>query len=258
MVAANAANYGATTQPTFVNVDKVFYFHNDISGMPEELTSDKGELTWLAQYSTWGNTVRENWYRSAQEQIESHGTVPLPQNLRFQGQYLDRETGLHYNTFRFYDPDIGRFISLDPIGLMGGDNLYNYAANPVSWIDPLGLSCSSYKGKVTMPASKMTPLIRGSREWKNAIVEMQMAIAGKSKFQVKVHSSTDAKAFLREAQLNMNRYKAHTQSARADGIPKYPKGYEQHMAPEGGFNNTPHIKYYNNGTDGHIFYNIPN
>ncbi len=42
------------------------------------------------------------------------------QNLRFQGQYLDRDTGLHYNTFRFYDPDIGRFISPDPIGLEGG------------------------------------------------------------------------------------------------------------------------------------------
>ena len=42
------------------------------------------------------------------------------QNLRFQGQYLDRETGLHYNTFRYYDADIGRFICPDPIGLLGG------------------------------------------------------------------------------------------------------------------------------------------
>ncbi|WP_374707373.1 RHS repeat-associated core domain-containing protein, partial [Pseudomonas sp. Colony2] len=37
------------------------------------------------------------------------------QNLRFQGQYLDRETGLHFNTFRFYDPDVGRFTTPDPI-----------------------------------------------------------------------------------------------------------------------------------------------
>ena len=60
------------------------------------------------------------------------------QNLRFQGQYLDRDTGLHYNTFRYYDPDIGRFISPDPIGLNGGINLSSYAPNPVSWIDPWG------------------------------------------------------------------------------------------------------------------------
>ena len=48
----------------------------------------------------------------------------IQQNLRYQGQYLDRETGLHYNTFRCYDPDIGLFTQLDPIGLLGGLNLY--------------------------------------------------------------------------------------------------------------------------------------
>jgi RHS repeat-associated protein len=41
------------------------------------------------------------------------------QNLRMQGQYLDRETGLHYNLFRYYDPDCGRFTQQDPIGLAG-------------------------------------------------------------------------------------------------------------------------------------------
>nr|WP_245686223.1 RHS repeat-associated core domain-containing protein [Terasakiispira papahanaumokuakeensis] len=60
--------------------------------------------------------------------------------FRFQGQYHDRETGLHYNRFRYYDPRIGRFTTQDPIGLMGGDNLYQYAPNPTGWIDPLGLS----------------------------------------------------------------------------------------------------------------------
>ncbi|WP_180297845.1 RHS repeat-associated core domain-containing protein, partial [Snodgrassella alvi] len=59
-------------------------------------------------------------------------------NLRYQGQYLDRETGLHYNTFRYYDPDIGRFTQPDPIGLLGGFNLYQYAPNGLTWIDPWG------------------------------------------------------------------------------------------------------------------------
>ncbi len=57
----------------------------------------------------------------------------------FPGQYLDRETGLHYNLYRFYDPDIGKFISGDPISIRGGINLYQYAPNPIKWIDPLGL-----------------------------------------------------------------------------------------------------------------------
>nr|WP_219999523.1 RHS repeat-associated core domain-containing protein [Snodgrassella alvi] len=69
--------------------------------------------------------------------------------MRYQGQYLDRETGLHYNTFRYYDPDIGRFTMPDPIGLAGGYNLYRYAPNPLMWIDPWGLSAGCGPKKST-------------------------------------------------------------------------------------------------------------
>ncbi|MFX2575393.1 RHS repeat-associated core domain-containing protein, partial [Serratia marcescens] len=48
--------------------------------------------------------------------------------------------GLHYNLFRYYEPEVGRFTTQDPIGLEGGLNLYQYAPNPLNWIDPLGLS----------------------------------------------------------------------------------------------------------------------
>ena len=60
--------------------------------------------------------------------------------LRFQGQYFDVETGLHYNRYRYYDPQVGRFIGKDPIGFAGGLNVYAYAPNPVTWIDPIGLA----------------------------------------------------------------------------------------------------------------------
>jgi RHS repeat-associated protein len=109
-------------------LQKIRYYHNDLNGLPEQLTEADGHLVWHARYQVWGNTaeeVREPYF------IEE-------QNLRFQGQYLDRETGLHYNTFRFYDPDVGRFTTPDPIGLAGGINLYQYAPNPVGWVDPLG------------------------------------------------------------------------------------------------------------------------
>ncbi|AXY34664.1 RHS repeat-associated core domain-containing protein [Yersinia pseudotuberculosis] len=62
------------------------------------------------------------------------------QPLRYAGQYLDDETGLHYTTYRYYAPEVGRFITPDPIGLAGGLNLYQYAPNPLGWIDPLGLA----------------------------------------------------------------------------------------------------------------------
>ncbi len=47
---------------------------------------------------------------------------------------------MHYNRFRYYDPDAGRFVSHDPIGLLGGENQFQYAPNPVEWVDPYGLS----------------------------------------------------------------------------------------------------------------------
>ena len=70
--------------------------------------------------------------------VNSQSTVA--NNLRFQGQYFDAETGLHYNYHRYYDPRTGRYITPDPIGLAGGINLYAYAGNdPVGGIDPQGL-----------------------------------------------------------------------------------------------------------------------
>ncbi|WWT62938.1 RHS repeat-associated core domain-containing protein [Burkholderia pyrrocinia] len=46
---------------------------------------------------------------------------------------------MHYTRYRYYDPSSGRFVSKDPIGLVGGLNAFQYASNPVEWIDPLGL-----------------------------------------------------------------------------------------------------------------------
>ncbi|WP_409202112.1 RHS repeat-associated core domain-containing protein [Pseudomonas asiatica] len=111
---------------------KVYYFHTDQIGTPLELTNSDGKIVWQATYRSWGAV--------------EHLTVnEVKQNLRFQGQYFDDETGLHYNTFRFYDCEIGRFLSQDPIGLAGGINIYSYTINPVQEIDPLGW-CSTKLG----------------------------------------------------------------------------------------------------------------
>ena len=59
--------------------------------------------------------------------------------FRYQGQYADEETELYYNRFRYYSPQKGGYISKDPIGLNGGEKLYNYVYDPNSWIDEYGL-----------------------------------------------------------------------------------------------------------------------
>src|SRR6185437_4663135 len=60
--------------------------------------------------------------------------------LRFPGQYHDAETGLDYNYRRYYDPDTGRYTGPDPLGLAPAPNPYGYVGNPLSWLDPLGLT----------------------------------------------------------------------------------------------------------------------
>ncbi|WP_180297219.1 RHS repeat-associated core domain-containing protein, partial [Snodgrassella alvi] len=122
--------------------EKVMYFHTDLNGCPEELTDENGKILWECSFQLWGKRIHE---------IEHE---PIEQNLRYQGQYLDRETGLHYNTFRYYDPDIGRFTQPDPIGLLGGFNLYQYAPNGLTWIDPFGLMCSNTSFKAAFREAK--------------------------------------------------------------------------------------------------------
>jgi len=128
-----------------VNAPDIYWFHNQPSGTPERLTDAEGRVCWEAQNSAWGKLLSER-------EMQLSGSA---QNLRMQGQYLDRETGLHYNLFRYYDPDCGRFTQQDPIGLAGGLNFYQYAPNALNWIDPLGLKCSGSAVKLNRKLSAL-------------------------------------------------------------------------------------------------------
>ena len=110
------------------------YFHNDQIGIPKEMTDIHGNLLWYGEYTAWGRLKKdERVYKNAH------------QPFRLQNQYFDEETGLHYNLMRYYEPEAGRFVNQDPIGLLGGDNLYLFAPNMQTWVDSLGLS-----GKLTI------------------------------------------------------------------------------------------------------------
>jgi RHS repeat-associated protein len=111
----------------------VYYAHNDHLGTPHMLSDETGVAVWSAVYDPFGKAT-------VNEDLDADGNnVTL--NIRFPGQYYDIESGLHYNYFRYYDPETGRYITSDPIGLNGGLNMYGYVGvNPLRWIDPLGLS----------------------------------------------------------------------------------------------------------------------
>ena len=108
------------------------YFHCDQIGIPREMTDEDGNLLWFGNYTGWGKLKSET---------NISGTAHQP--FRLQNQYCDRETGLHYNFFRYYEPDAGRFVNQDPIGLFGGSNFYMFAFNISRWLDPLGLKGKS-------------------------------------------------------------------------------------------------------------------
>ncbi|HAU3115843.1 TPA: RHS repeat protein, partial [Salmonella enterica] len=108
---------------------QVWYYHTDVTGTPQEVTAADGTLVWAGYIRGFGENAAD---------ISNSGAY-FHQPLRLPGQYFDDETGLHYNLFRYYAPECGRFVSQDPIGLRGGLNLYQYAPNPIRWIDPLGL-----------------------------------------------------------------------------------------------------------------------
>ncbi|WP_405858120.1 DUF6531 domain-containing protein [Streptomyces sp. NBC_01515] len=103
----------------------------DPVGTPAELITPDGRVAWQRRTSVWGTGLPS----------VPDDEVPVDCPLRFPGQYADSETGLHYNVFRYFDPETGGFISADPLGLDPHPNHYAYASNPFAWLDPLGLAC---------------------------------------------------------------------------------------------------------------------
>ncbi len=118
-------------KPTY----SVYYYLNDHLGTPQELLNKRGELVWQARTSPYGEILKL-----------THNKVPNP--IRLPGQYEDSESGLYYNRFRYYSPQDGGYINRDPIGLLGGFNLYDYPRNPISWVDPFGLAGTCIQNKV--------------------------------------------------------------------------------------------------------------
>jgi RHS repeat-associated protein len=106
----------------------VRHYHCDHLGTPLALTDQNQQIVWAARLDPWGNVEQE------------FNPNSIDQAIRLPGQHQDTDTGLYYNRHRYYDPSIGSYVNQDPIGLAGGNNIYEYALNiPTQIYDPTGL-----------------------------------------------------------------------------------------------------------------------
>ena len=117
---------------------KLYYYINDHLGTPQRLVGENHQTVWEAEYSAFG---------------QANISVELvKQNHRFPGQYFDQESELHYNWHRYYEPELGRYVTSDPIGLDGGLNTFGYVSgNPLKYADPLGLYESPWYLRSVVP-----------------------------------------------------------------------------------------------------------
>lgn len=110
-----------------INGDSSYSVISDYLGTPTHAYDSNGNKVWERQLDCYGNLHEETGEKNF---------IPY----LYQGQYIDKETGLAYNRFRYYDPEMGSYISQDPIGLKGGMLLYGYVQDVNGWVDQLGLT----------------------------------------------------------------------------------------------------------------------
>ncbi|WP_452229599.1 RHS repeat domain-containing protein [Lacinutrix sp. MEBiC02404] len=117
----------------------------------------EGEQTWERSLDTFGKVIKGD-----------NNSCPF----MYQGQYYDSEIELAYNRFRYYDPEDGRYISQDPIGLLSDEyNLYNYVGDTNAYIDAFGLA--GYKGRKNKdgsPSKKRGPKTKGENGPHNDVI----------------------------------------------------------------------------------------
>ena len=132
-------NRGLTTTSNAVNITvtsgaaQLFYIYTDQLNTPRVITDQTNKAVWR-----WDNN--DPFGANVPDEDPNNTGTKFTFNPRFPGQYFDRETGLNYNYFRDYDPNIGRYVESDPVGLRGGLNSYTYVHSlPILLVDYGGL-----------------------------------------------------------------------------------------------------------------------
>jgi len=161
---------GSRTAMVDVGSGEIYYYQNNHLGTPQLMTDESNTVVWEAKYKPFG-------------EAEVHPSSSVENNFRFPGQYYDEETDLHYNYHRYYDPQTGRYLTPDPIGLAGGINLYPYVDNdPINASDPLGLtptceiSCVLKGTGAIFIETHLTTAINAAVSWVGYKIPMSLAM----------------------------------------------------------------------------------
>ena len=174
-VAADARKADVTTwlfeQNTFIPAAKLaangesFSIVSDYLGTPLQAFDNNGNKVWEQELDIFGRKRRKNCNNSS--------FIPF----KYQGQYEDVETGLYYNRFRYYDPNVGSYICQDPIGLFGGNNLYGYVYDTNYWVDYFGLFGDEFDVGIHIELlhAKKDPNLRSHHVGQKAIMKDMVA-----------------------------------------------------------------------------------
>jgi len=130
------------TDPLYMSINGAYHFYlNDHLGTPQQLADTAGQQSWAAIYEAFGKATTAN--------------SSVSSNLRHPGQYQDLDSSFYYNFHRYYDPETGRYLSSDPIGLSGGVNAFSYGnSNPIMRFDFSGL-CECEREATNLELMKM-------------------------------------------------------------------------------------------------------
>ena len=132
-----------------------YVFSNHIDSSCLEL-DDRGDIISYEEYTPYGNTA----YRAVRQQVES------PNRYRMTGNERDEETGFDYHGARYYIPWLGRWGSVDPLGIVSTPNTYAYAGqNPVRIVDPTGLADQPGFWEQTRRQAVVASMIGVRRGW---------------------------------------------------------------------------------------------
>jgi RHS repeat-associated protein len=138
----------------------ILAIHTDHRNAPLAVTNESREVVWQADVADYLNSTP----------IQSKTLGHITFNLRGSNQYFDAESGLHYNTQRYFNPISAKYLTPDPMGLAAGPDLYAFALNqPHTLSDPLGLqptpstdwSKASYNDKLTEVIKRAAPQLPG-------------------------------------------------------------------------------------------------